>query len=301
MSHEPAIPVECHAVPPDHAGERLDHFVAEAFESVASRKGAYKLAKRELLLVNGAPSPPNRTVRAGDTVALLLDPRPREPILDLPVPVLYEDEWLAVVHKPAGIPVSGNYPRTLERALPASLAPSSLPDALPWPRPVHRLDAPTQGALLVAKNARALVDLGHQFQEKRIRKQYRAICLGHLDGDGTIDAPIDDRPALTRYRAILHTRSVTTDWVTTVDLFPATGRTHQLRLHLAGLGHPILGDQQHTDGKTLRGKGLFLAAIALDFAHPEDARALHLELPEPAKFASFRTREERRWQTLNEA
>jgi tRNA pseudouridine65 synthase/23S rRNA pseudouridine1911/1915/1917 synthase len=299
MPDDPAIPVEHHAVPPHHAGGRLDHFAAGAFEQIASRKGAYKLAKRELLLVNGAPVPPNHWLRPGDTVALLPDPRPREPILDLPVAVLYEDEWFAVVHKPAGIPVSGNYPRTLERALPASLTPSSLPDSLPWPRPVHRLDAPTQGALLVAKNARSLVDFGHQFEEKQIQKQYRAICLGRLEGDGTIDAPIDDRPALTRYRAAIHTRSVTTDWVTTVDLFPATGRTHQLRLHLASLGHPILGDQQHTEGKTLRGKGLFLAAVALDFTHPEDGRPLHAELPEPAKFASFRTREERRWQVLN--
>jgi 23S rRNA-/tRNA-specific pseudouridylate synthase len=149
----------------------------------------------------------------------------------------------------------------------------------------------------VAKTGQAIVSLSRQFEDKTIAKTYRAICLGRLEGKGTIDAPIDGRSASTRYVAVAHTRSLTTDWVTTVDLFPATGRTHQLRLHLAGLGHPILGDRQHTEGKVLRGKGLFLAAIALAFHHPDDGRPVRVDVPEPDKFASFRDREERRWHT----
>jgi len=297
MTEAPFL-VECHAVPPSAAGERLDLFAAREFERIASRKSAQKLAKRELLLVDGQPSAPNHHLQPGERVGLRPDNRPVEPIYNLPVTVIYEDSWLAVVNKPAGIPVSGNYVRTLERALPASLTPSSLPDALPSPRPVHRLDSPTQGLLLVAKNARAQVALGHQFEEKTIHKRYRAICLGRIEGEGILTGPIDGRPATTRYEAVLHTASVTTEWVTTVDLFPQTGRTHQLRRHLADLGHPILGDKQYTDGKVLRGKGLFLAAIGLAFHHPEDRRPLQIELPEPPKFASLRIREQRRWNTL---
>ncbi|MBT7299657.1 MAG: RluA family pseudouridine synthase [Victivallales bacterium] len=297
MTEAPFL-VECHPVPPSSAGERLDLFAAREFEHIASRKSAQKLAKRELLLVNGDPAAPNHRLQPGESVGLRPDNRPVEPIYNLPVAVIYEDSWLAVVNKPAGIPVSGNYVRTLQRALPASLTPSSLPDALPCPRPVHRLDSPTQGLLLVAKNARAQVALGHQFEEKAIRKRYRAICLGRLEGEGILTDPIDGRSATTRYQAVIHTPSVTTEWVTTVDLYPQTGRTHQLRRHLADLGHPILGDKQYTDGKVLRGKGLFLAALALAFHHPEDHRPLHVELPEPAKFASLRNREQRRWNVL---
>ena len=292
------FPVETHSVPPPRAGERLDLFAAGEFELIASRKAAQKLAKRGLLLVNGGTAAPNLAVQQGDRVDLLPDDRPTVPVYDFPVSVLQEDDWLAVVLKPAGIPVSGNYVRTLERALPASLAVSALPDALPRPRPVHRLDAPTQGLLLVAKNARALVSLGRQFEEKTVAKRYRAICLGELSGEGTVAVPVDGRPALTRYEAVVHTRSVTTGWITTVDLQPATGRTHQLRRHLAHLGHPILGDGQYTEGKVLHGKGLFLAAVALSFRHPEDGRLCEIEIPEPAKFASFRDREERRWRRL---
>lgn len=289
--------IECQTVPPLQAGERLDGFAAAIFPQLASRKGALKLAKRGLLLVNGEPSEPHHRLQAGDDVTLLADLRPVVPVYNLPLEVVFEDDWLAVVDKPAGIPVSGNYVRTLERALPAHLSPSSQPDALPSPRPVHRLDSPTQGLLLVAKTAGALVELSRQFADRLVHKRYRALCLGRLEGEGQIELAVDDRPAVTRYRAVLHTPSPTTEWITTVDLFPATGRTHQLRRHLAALGHPILGDQQYTPGKVLRGKGLFLAALALRFSHPATHAVCGFELPEPAKFASFRARDERRWQT----
>jgi len=290
--------LEHQAVPPDHVGERLDVFASVTFPQIASRKGAHKLAKRGLLLVNGTPGEPHRRLRAGDDIALLADLRPVVPVYSLPLAVVHEDDWLAVVDKPAGIPVSGNYVRTLERALPAHLRPSSQPDALPSPRPVHRLDSPTQGLVLVAKTASALVELSRQFADRLVHKRYRALCLGLLEGEGQIDQEVDGRPAVTRYCAVLHTPSPTTEWLTTVDLFPATGRTHQLRRHLASLGHPILGDRQYTTGKVLRGKGLFLAALALRFSHPATNAACVFEIPEPAKFASFRTRDERRWQAM---
>jgi len=292
--------LERQSVPPPRAGERLDFFALSAFAAIASRKGAAKLAKRGLLLVNGQPGEPHCRLRPGDEVALLADLRPVVPILDLPLAVRHEDDWLAVVEKPAGIPVSGNYARTVERALPGNLRPSNLPDALPSPRPVHRLDSPTQGLLLVAKNARALVELGRQFADRTIAKHYRAICQGRLEGEGRIDFPLEDRPASTRYRAVLHTPSPHIGWTTTLDLFPLTGRTHQLRQHLAAIGHPILGDGQYTEGTVLRGKGLYLAAVGLAFHHPEDQTERSIQIPEPAKFDSLRKRDLRRWRTIRE-
>lgn len=292
--------LERQPVSPRHAGERLDLFALSAFAPIASRKGAAKLAKRGLLLVNGQPGEPQRRLRPGDDVALLADLRPVVPILDLPLPVHYEDDWLAVVKKPAGIPVSGNYARTVERALPANLHPSPLPDALPSPRPVHRLDSPTQGLLLVAKTSRALVELGRQFADRTVGKRYRAICMGRIGDEGQIDFPLEERPASTRYRPLLHTPSLTAGWTTTLDLFPLTGRTHQLRRHLAAIGHPILGDAQYTEGKVLRGKGLFLAALEIDFHHPWDGSECRVEIPEPAKFASLRNRDQRRYQASRE-
>ncbi|MCK5802360.1 MAG: RluA family pseudouridine synthase [Lentisphaeria bacterium] len=277
---------------------RLDLCALELFEEFPSKKSAYKAAKAGRILLDGEATSPNAPVAPGQTLTLLA-PHDPPPVYDFPLTVLFEDESLAVIEKPPGIPVSGNYPRTVERALPANLQPSTAVDALPAPRPVHRLDAPTGGVLLTAKTASALANLSLQFEQREITKRYRAIVTGHLGGDGTIQTAVDGRSALTEYRAVLHARSLTTGWTTTVDLEPHTGRMHQLRIHMASIGHPILGDQQHSEGKVLRGKGLFLWAVQIEFRHPDTAEQLCISVPEPPKFQAFRTREVRRWKKLS--
>ncbi len=290
-----------HTIPEAAASVRLDTYAAEVFDLLPSRKAAKKAAERGDLLIDGEPAAPNQAVRPGQTLELLDSDRPPPPAYDLPLTIVFEDDWLAVIEKPAGIPVSGNYPRTVRRALLANLAVSPLPDALPWPHPVHRLDAPTGGLLMIAKTAAAMVELSRLFQTRNVQKRYRAIVAGRLDSSGTVNEDLDGRPAETEYRPVEHTRSLHTDWITTVDLWPHTGRTHQLRRHLAGLGHPIAGDQQYgQSGHVLKGKGLFLWAVELAFRHPFTQEDLRLTVTEPPKFETYRHREARRWETFSE-
>jgi 23S rRNA-/tRNA-specific pseudouridylate synthase len=127
-------------------------------------------------------------------------------------------------------------------------------------------------------------------------KEYVALVVGRLDGEGEVTAPIDGRAARTAWVALAQTPALRSGWITTVALRPHTGRTHQLRRHLAGLGHPVLGDRVYgAEGTTLLGKGLFLAAVALTLPHPDTAAQVTARMPVPAKFQSFRAREARRW------
>ena len=205
-------------------------------------------------------------------------------------------EYIAIINKPAGIPVSGNRYRTVQNALPFNVKPSKERDALKLPRPVHRLDTPTSGLLIVAKTATALMNLGHQLQNRKIAKQYRAIVSGKTPESGQIENPINGQLAITSYKTVRHIRSVKTNWLSLVDLFPVTGRTHQLRVHMANEGHPIVGDKLYVKNQPLlKGKGLFLCAIALEFIHPVLDTKMTFKIEQPAKFTALLNRESERW------
>jgi len=283
------------------SGQYLDRYAAAVLEALPSKCSARKAARRGDLLVNGAIAVADYRVCAGDLV-ILLDRCQPQPVFNLSLPVIYEDDILAVIEKPPGFPVSGNCHRSIEHALPANLQPCQAGDALVQPRPVHRLDVPTGGVMLVAKSATALMQLSQQFQQRQVHKRYRAIVTGRLDQDLYIEFPVDGRGARSRVQVGEHGRSVHTDWITTVDLYPETGRTHQLRQHLAAIGHAIVGDDLYgVEGKTLHGKGLFLWALELGFRHPLCGREIMVSVSEPAKFSSYRQREQRRWQKYHGA
>jgi len=289
-----------HLVPDNPDNLRLDEYAFETLDILPSRRAAHKAVKRGDLRLDGATAQPHWRPQRGQRLELLAPAQACPPPYHLHLAVTLEDPWLAVVEKPPGLPVSGNFARTVERALSVNLSPSAEPDRLPWPRPVHRLDAPTAGLLICAKTAGAMVELSRQFQNRAVHKAYRAILAGRLDGQGEITDLIDGRDACTRYQAVDHTPALRTRWITTVDVWPQTGRTHQIRRHFAGLGYPVIGDRTYgTEGQVLKGKGLFLAAVGLQFRHPLDKRIITCTMPEPAKFASLRERENRRWHTFS--
>lgn len=284
------------AAGPEHEGLRLDVFLSGELEAFPSKKSAYKAIKRGEVIVNGrAVLNPQTAIRAGDTITVGPDSRPPLPPLSLTLPIVFEDSFLAVIEKPPGLPVSGNFARTVLRALPHNLVPSGEPDALPNPGPAHRLDRPTGGLLLIAKTAGVVADLGRQFAQREVRKVYHAIAAGPVPEHVRVDEPVEGRQAVTDFILRETAPSMNYGLLSFVECHPLTGRTHQIRRHLAHLGAPVVGDRQYGQpGRVLKGKGLFLWATELAFRHPAAGLSLDIAIPPPPKFATLLARESRR-------
>lgn len=274
--------------------ERVDYVAALLFPSLGSPTAARKRRRAGLLLQNDVWVEQAGVVVPGDRLRLLPQPE-RGPVSRLPLQVVYEDDELAVVLKPAGLRTSGPGPRTLGAALAHNLRPCRLPDALPRPHPVHRLDDRTAGLVICAKSATAARRLGADFEERRVHKRYEAVVIGRLEGFGRVEAPVGGRASASRWAAVQHVPSRKLGWLTLVSLWPETGRTHQLRVHMAGLGHPLLGDGLYTAGvPNVLDKGLFLFALGLDFSTPAGLR-LSLQAPRPPKVETRLRWEAREW------
>ncbi len=199
--------------------------------------------------------------------------------------VLFEDEYLAVIHKPAGILVSGNAFQTIANALPQNLKQSTLSDAT-IPQPVHRLDYGTTGVLLVGKTASSIRALNKLFEDKQIQKTYYAITIGKMQNrEGVINSEIDEKEAQSNYKVIESVISQRFEFLNLVKLEPKTGRRHQLRIHLSSIGNPILGDREYgIENLILNGKGIYLHAYSLEFVHPFTSETIFIEDELPKKF-----------------
>jgi RluA family pseudouridine synthase len=281
-------PILSHVVPGEIHEERLDAYICALTPLFPSRKSAKKAISAGVILLDGRIPQPHDRPRPGQLLEIFERAAPGHHDFNLSLKVIFEDRFLAVVVKPAGFPVNGNRHRTIEHALPAALEKSMEPDAMSRPMPVHRLDSGTGGLLLAAKTSGAMVLLGRMFQERSVSKTYRAIVAGRLEGSGMIDKAVDGRPALSRYRAISHAPSLRNGYLTLLELNPETGRTHQLRIHCAHIGHHIMGDRLYGPaGDTLTGKGLFLFASGLRFSHPVTGEKMDLAVNEPGKFGAL--------------
>jgi len=291
---------ETHKVPDGIHGVRLSDYARTAFPSIPSRKAAAKTIKFGEMRIDGETAHSGDWVNSGQLLEWMESQRAIPKIYRLPLDIIFEDEHLAIVNKPPGIEVSGNKFKTIQNALPGNLAPSTKSDALRWPHPVHRLDYSTSGLLLVAKTAAAQVFLGNQFSERNVHKRYRAVVMGKLNSAGQVDEPINEMSAQSEYKPVEMVSSLRSEQLSLVDLFPLTGRTHQLRIHMAAIGHPIVGDQKYgKEGNVLKGKGLFLAAVELRFLHPATRREQVVSIETPPKFSSLLKREQARWEKFN--
>ncbi len=243
------VPAECN-------GRRLDIVLAHLAD--ATRSQMKILIDEQRVWVGGTNRKASALVSAGEVIEFL--PLASAPMTatpqDIPLEILYEDEYLAVINKPPGVvvhPAPGQWEGTVVNAL---LFRWGWSEELNTCRPgiVHRLDKDTSGVLLVAKDQKTLERLSQAFKERRVHKVYTAVACGYLrSASGTIELPIgrhpsdrkkmairmhDGRTAVSRYQVIQKAAGVSL-----LRLFPETGRTHQLRVHLAAIGHPILGDK----------------------------------------------------------
>ena len=204
--------------------------------------------------------------------------------LILPLKVLFEDDHLAVIHKPAGILVSGNRFKTIANALVQNIQQSSLPDATK-PQPIHRLDYATTGILLVGKTSSSIRALNRMFEDKMVKKTYYAVTIGEMNAKGKITSDIDGKKSQSNYQVCESVSSERFAILNLVKLEPQTGRRHQLRKHLSHIGNPILGDKDYgMEELRLRGKGLYLHAYSLCFIHPFTNQKVRFTDELPQKF-----------------
>lgn len=298
----PPLPLESHRVPDDIAPMRLSDYLPGVFQATPSRKGIKKAIDRGEVWVNGEAKATAYRVQPGDEILLMPRKGAAPKPLNLPIPILYADVHLAVAIKPAGLPVSGNQYQTLVNALSGKLLPTVAPDALPWAMPVHRLDAPTHGLILLARSRQAQHTLSAAFANREVEKTYEAIVSGRLqEKAGALDSPLEGKPACTRYRVLRTTPDLHSGQLSWVEAYPETGRTHQIRKHLSMAGAPILGDAAYTpEGQPLlKHKGLFLAATGLKLQHPATRAPLQFSAAPPDKFESVFKRAGARWQKFH--
>lgn len=218
------------------------------------------------------------------TIPKLTNPKKR---LIFKLKVLFEDDYLAVIHKPAGILVSGNHFKTVANALVQNLKRSTQADATK-PQPVHRLDFATTGILLIGKTNSSIRALNKLFENKNILKTYFAITIGNMNEEGTISSDVDGKPSLSKYKVVKTVLSKRFGKLNLIQLKPLTGRRHQLRIHLSKLGNPILGDKDYgIEPFILNEKGLYLHAYTLEFTHPITNENVFIKSELPERFVKI--------------
>ncbi|MDW7693318.1 RluA family pseudouridine synthase [Flammeovirgaceae bacterium SG7u.111] len=280
---------------------RISEYLIGIFEQLPSRNSVKKAIKKGEVYLNGDEADSGRWVNSGDEIQLmdLEEKLPR--VFEFKMDVVFEDEYLAIVHKPAGLLVSGNQFRTLENALPFNVQKSTEPDALKYPKPVHRLDFQTSGLLVTAKTAKAHAELGKMFKERTIQKTYHAVVVGLTPESGVLEEDVNGQQAVTEFELVSSSPALQSGQISLLKLKPYTGRTHQIRIHTAGMGSPIVGDKIYGNKeKSIQHKGLFLSATGLDFTHPITQQPISLQLDIPYKFLSLMKRAKRRWLKFKE-
>ena len=278
--------LETYIVPPLEAPIRLSDLRAGTFSLVVSRKAFTKLIKANLVQVNNMIGSTATPLLGGETITIFRDQTlSNKPSITIPLDVIFEDQHLAIIYKPPGIEVSGNKKYTIANALVKALKKSNQKDALQRPEPIHRLDYPTSGCLLIGKTASSVMKLNKSFQEKKIHKIYYAITIGNQKASGSITIPLEGKSCTSHFELIATVPSIKYNTLNLVKLIPQTGRKHQLRKHLAAIQCPIMGDLKYgNSGATGQGNGLYLHAYSLEFTHPETGIAICKTAQLPKKF-----------------
>ena len=279
------------------SGIRLDKALADLTE--LSRSQANEAIKNGNILVNGKAVKAKYSVKEGDLVTYDL---PEPEVLeyeaeDIPLDIVYEDDDVAVVNKPQGMvvhPSVGHTSGTLVNALMYYIHDLSSINGVVRPGIVHRIDKDTSGLLMIAKNDRAHQALAEELKDKKSLRKYLAIVHGNISNDrGVIEAPIGrsekdrkkqavmakGKPAVTHFKVLERFGNYTL-----VELTLETGRTHQIRVHMAYIGHPVAGDPLYGPRKTLKGNGQFLHAQTLGFTRPTTGESLRFSVEPPAIF-----------------
>lgn len=289
----------------EYEGERLDKYLSLIFQdthAASSRSFFQKLIKDGHVKVNHVPQKTNYRLRTEDMITVEIPDAVETPILpeNIPLDILYEDDDLLVVNKPKGMvvhPSAGHYTGTLVNAVMYHCK-DSLSGINGEIRPgiVHRIDMDTTGSLIVCKNDDAHVCIAEQIKEHSVNRRYRGIVCGHVkDEEGTIIAPIGRHPIERKKMAVneKNGKNAVTHYkvlerfarYTYMEFKLETGRTHQIRVHMASIGHPLLGDTLYSSGKSpYKLQGQTLHAMTIGFVHPTTKEYMEITAPLPEYF-----------------
>ena len=297
----------------EQVGMRLDAFVAMQDDSI-SRSAAVRLCEQGDITVNGKTVKKNYAVRDGDEVEVILpDPVPAEAVpQDIPLDIVYEDDDIIVINKPEGMvvhPAAGNEDGTLVNALLYHCGDSlSGIGGVSRPGIVHRIDKDTAGLLVVAKNDAAHISLSDQLKRHEVSRIYSAIVIGGMREDsGTVNAPLGRDMRDRKKMAVIRdpskpSREAVTHW-SVLERYEGfclvrcqleTGRTHQIRVHMSSIGHPLMGDTTYGGGRTkfeaqhkdlICGQCLFAGELSL--THPRTGERMHFSVPRPENFEAL--------------
>ena len=284
-------------------GKRLDTFLSENIKG-QSRSYIQKLIEQEAVRVNGKPSKSNYKLRIGDNLEVSIpDPVPLDVVAeDIDLNIVYEDEDVIVINKPQGMvvhPAHGNYTGTIVNALLSHCDNLSGINGVMRPGIVHRIDKDTSGLIIIAKNNEAHVSLSEQLKEHSITRSYNALVEGKVKTDeGTIETMIGRNPRERKEMAVVtksgkmavthYTVLERFENYTLIEARLETGRTHQIRVHMAHIGHPIVGDPVYGYKKQkFHTEGQLLHARILGFVHPRTGEYIEFEAPLPEYFTSI--------------
>ena len=292
-------------IEPESAGERIDVFLAK-WQNI-TRSAAQKLISGEFVSLNGTIPAKNYKLRVGDELECELPepiPADAQP-QDIPIEIVYEDNDLLVVNKPRGMvvhPAPGNPDGTLVNALLYHIKDLSGINGVIRPGIVHRIDKNTSGLLIVAKNDSAHLSLAEQIKAHSFEREYRAILVGIPKSEvGTVDAPIGRSPKDRKKMAIVANGRPARTHYTILEQYSGysyaalkleTGRTHQIRVHMSSLGHPVFGDETYGGGHTKLEQrialgGQCLHAKSIGFKHPTTGEFMHFDSNLPDYFENI--------------
>ncbi len=277
----------------ENSKERIDKYLSEKLD--LSRSKVQKLILKELVLVNGKVISNNYKVREGDLVKVtIVEESSKVEPEDIKLDIVYEDKYLMIINKESGMvvhPAAGHFSHTLVNALAYYLHLDNLSNMRPGI--VHRLDKDTSGLMVVAKDDNTLELLSKMIKEKKVKRHYLALVYGEImHSSGKIDAPIGRDPHNRQRQAIVDgaKRSITNFKVlkrfknaTLVECELETGRTHQIRVHMKYIGHPIVNDPVYSNKKA-SGFGQMLHSKSIEFVHPITGEHLYFEVDPPREF-----------------